>query len=95
MTTAIVAAVVVSLNAATWAAYRIDKARAGTGVRRIPERTLLGLAVAGGSLGALIAMYAHRHRHKTRKLAFATRLWAIVAVHAGLMAYAVYAATAT
>jgi uncharacterized membrane protein YsdA (DUF1294 family) len=68
-------------NLVTWAVYRGDKARAraGRGARRTPERVLLGLAAAGGSLGALVAVYAHRQRHKAKKLGFVLWLWAIVA----------------
>lgn len=71
-----------ALNAATWASYRIDKARAARGARRTSERTLLALALVGGSLGALAGMYAHRRRHKTSKLRFVVALWAIVVLQA-------------
>ena len=64
-----------ALNAATWAVYRWDKRQAGRGGRRIPERTLLRLAWYGGSLGALLAVYGHRNRHKARKVAFLRLLW--------------------
>jgi uncharacterized membrane protein YsdA (DUF1294 family) len=81
-------------NVVTWATYRLDKARAraARGDRRIPERTLLAMAAAGGSLGALIAVYGHRQRHKAKKLGFMLALWAIAAVQAGLIGLAVYAA---
>lgn len=49
-----------------WAAYRLDKIFARRQWRRISERTLLILTLFGG-IGALLAMYAHRHRHKTSK----------------------------
>ena len=71
-----------AINAVTWACYRIDKALAGRGARRISERTLLGLALAGGSLGALAGVYLHRRRHKARKWRFMAILWGIVALHA-------------
>jgi uncharacterized membrane protein YsdA (DUF1294 family) len=69
-------------NLVVWGVYRLDKARArrGRGARRIPERMLLGLAAAGGSPGALVAMYAHRQRHKAQKWPFVGWLWAIVVV---------------
>jgi uncharacterized membrane protein YsdA (DUF1294 family) len=63
------------LNVATWATYRWDKRQAGRGGRRISERTLLRLAWYGGWIGALIAVYAHRNRHKARKVAFLRQLW--------------------
>jgi uncharacterized membrane protein YsdA (DUF1294 family) len=60
----VVIAALLLADAIAWLAFRIDKARARrSGARRIRERTLLVLAVPGG-VGALIAMYAHRRRHK-------------------------------
>ncbi|MBK7536967.1 MAG: DUF1294 domain-containing protein [Myxococcales bacterium] len=63
------AAVVVVANGIAWAAFRIDKAAASAGRRRISERSLLILTALGG-LGALWAMVGHRRRHKTRKPRF-------------------------
>jgi uncharacterized membrane protein YsdA (DUF1294 family) len=63
------------LNLVTWAVYRWDKRQSGRRGRRIPEQTLLRLAWYGGWLGALIAVYAHRARHKARKVAFLRLLW--------------------
>jgi uncharacterized membrane protein YsdA (DUF1294 family) len=59
-----------------------DKQRAQAGERRIPERDLLGLAVIGGSPGALLARKLFRH--KTRKEPFSTHLQLIIALQAGL-----------
>jgi uncharacterized membrane protein YsdA (DUF1294 family) len=59
-----------------------DKQRAQAGWRRIPERDLLGLAIIGGSPGALLARKLFRH--KTRKEPFSTQLLIIIAVQAGL-----------
>jgi uncharacterized membrane protein YsdA (DUF1294 family) len=83
MTAPLVAlALLTAWNLFVWAIYRLDKARArdGRGARRIPERVLLGLAAAAGSPGALLAMYAHRQRHKARKWPFVAWLWMIVVV---------------
>ena len=44
------------INFLTWVTYGLDKGRARSGKWRIPERTLLLLSLAGGSLGALAAM---------------------------------------
>ena len=59
-----------------------DKQRAQAGERRIPERDLLGLAVIGGSPGALLARKLFRH--KTRKQPFSTQLQVVIALQAGV-----------
>ena len=58
-----------------------DKQRAMAGERRIPEADLLGLALIGGSPGAMLAR--HVFRHKTRKEPFSTQLLLIIALQAG------------
>jgi uncharacterized membrane protein YsdA (DUF1294 family) len=58
-----------------------DKQRALAGEWRIPESDLLGLALIGGSPGALLA--CKLFRHKTRKQPFTTRLLVIVALQLG------------
>ena len=60
-----------------------DKQRAVTGERRIPEADLLGLALIGGSPGALLAR--KWFRHKTRKEPFSTQLFVIVVIQLGLI----------
>jgi len=60
------------INVITWLAFWADKERARQGLYRIPERTLLLLALAGGSPAAIHAQ--QRLRHKTRKQPFATIL---------------------
>ena len=60
-----------------------DKQRAIAGERRIPEGDLLGLALIGGSPGALLAR--HLFRHKTRKQPFSTQLFVIIALQIGLL----------
>lgn len=78
-----------AINLAAFVVMAWDKACARQGVRRIPERTLLTLAAAGGSPGAIAAQRALRH--KTRKQPFARQLGLILAVQAALAAAAAFA----
>lgn len=52
--------------------FGIDKARARSGGRRVPERTLLLVAYAGGAAGAFAGQQLFRH--KTRKQPIAALL---------------------
>ena len=75
-----VAVVYALASLAAFAAYAADKAQAAVGRRRVPERTLHLLALAGGWPGALLAQ---RHfRHKTQKARFQVLFWATVVAHA-------------
>jgi uncharacterized membrane protein YsdA (DUF1294 family) len=71
----------VLLNLWTMLRFWQDKQRAKAGERRISEGDLLGLALIGGSPGALLAR--HLFRHKTRKEPFSTQLLFIVALQTG------------
>jgi uncharacterized membrane protein YsdA (DUF1294 family) len=69
------------INAWTMLLFWLDKQRARAGGWRIPEANLLGLALIGGTPGALLAR--SMFRHKTRKQPFGTVLYFIVAVQVG------------
>ena len=56
------------MNDITFLTYGIDKIKATKNKRRIPEATLLLLAVTGGSLGAFLGMRVWHH--KTMHLKF-------------------------
>ena len=71
-----------AIGAVTWAAYAWDKRRAGLHERRVPEAVLLGLALAGGSPAAAVAMFTLRH--KTRKASFLLGFAGVVAVQVAL-----------
>ncbi len=72
-------------NLFAFAAMGLDKSSARRGGERIPERTLLALAAAGGGLGAVFAQ--QMFRHKTRKQPFAGVLYAILITQLALAAY--------
>lgn len=63
----VVAYFLVSINILAFIVYGIDKWRAAHGRWRIPEATLLGIAVIGGSIGALIGMKVWHHKTKHKK----------------------------
>jgi uncharacterized membrane protein YsdA (DUF1294 family) len=79
---------IVASSAASFAAYGLDKRRAGNGGRRVPERTLHLLALVGGWPGAVLGQ---RHfRHKTRKVPFLIAFWITVVLHVTVAAAAAY-----
>ena len=55
------------VNAAAFLTFGEDKRRAKRREWRIPEATLMGLAAAGGSLGALAGMRFFHHKTRHRK----------------------------
>ena len=55
------------INITAWLAYGLDKWKAKAGKWRIPERTLLFLALIGGAVGALAGMFLFRHKTKEPK----------------------------
>jgi len=73
----------VGINLVTFLLYGVDKWKARKGRWRIPEDSLIWLAVAGGSIGALIAMWLFRH--KTRHMKFILGIPAILLLQALLV----------
>ena len=66
----VVAYFLIGINVLAFIVYGVDKWRAAHGRWRIPESTLLGLAVIGGSIGALIGMKVWHHKTKHKKFVF-------------------------
>lgn len=79
----VVLAWVLSVTVVAFAAYGLDKALAKLGRLRVPERVLLALSFAGGTLGALAGMKLFRH--KTAKSSFRTKLWVATAGQVALL----------
>jgi uncharacterized membrane protein YsdA (DUF1294 family) len=67
----------ISISVVTFGAYGYDKSIAGNDKRmRVPERVLLLLALAGGSVAAWVSMKVFHH--KTIKGSFQRNFWIIV-----------------
>ena len=62
--TKFIVAYFVIINTVGFMLMSADKERAKANAWRIPEKTLLGVAALGGSLGVLVAMNSLRHKTK-------------------------------
>lgn len=60
----------VAINAVAFFVYGIDKWKAKHSKWRIPEATLLGLAVIGGSIGAWLGMKVWHHKTMHKKFQY-------------------------
>ena len=78
MLSQILLAYLVLINAIAFLLMLIDKQKARRGAWRIPEATLMGTALLGGSIGAIAGM--RLFRHKTKHPKFYIGLPAILAV---------------
>lgn len=73
------------INAVGYLLMLVDKYKAKKNLWRIPEATLMGIAVLGGSIGSLLGMYSVRH--KTRHPKFTLGIPLILAVQLALLAH--------
>ena len=73
------------INAVAFIVYGIDKFKARKGRWRIPEATLLLLAIVGGSIGAWLGMKVWHH--KTMHLKFKYGLPAILLLQLAIAVY--------
>ena len=55
------------VNAAGFLLMLVDKIKAKRNLWRIPEKTLMGVAIIGGSIGAIAGMKLFRHKTKHEK----------------------------
>lgn len=55
------------INAAGFGIMLADKRKARKNLWRIPERSLMAVAILGGSVGTLLGMYICRHKTKHEK----------------------------
>ena len=73
----------IAINVVTFLVYGLDKWKAKRDAWRISESTLLLLAAAGGSVGALLGMQIFRH--KTKHVKFTVGVPAILLVQVALV----------
>lgn len=73
-----------AINAATFFVYGVDKWKAVRNRWRIPEATLLALAVIGGSVGAWLGMRVWRHKTQHKKFRYGVPLILVVQVAVAL-----------
>ena len=74
-----------AINLIAFVLYGIDKLKARKNLWRIPESTLLLIAIIGGSIGALLGMYIWHH--KTMHLKFKYGVPAILALQIAIWVY--------
>lgn len=76
---------IIAINIITFLVYGVDKLKAKKGWWRIPEATLLMLAVIGGSIGAWCGIMVFRH--KTKHLKFKIGVPLIFILQFALLVY--------
>lgn len=74
------------INALAFVLMLADKRKAQKKKWRVPEATLMTAAALGGSLGALLGMYAFRHKTRHRKFTLGVPL--LLAVQAAILFFA-------
>ena len=70
----------IAINVITFLTYGIDKLKAKKGKWRIPESTLLILAIIGGSIGAWLGIKVWHHKTLHKKFKYGIPLIVIVQI---------------
>ena len=83
----IIAIIFIAWNIIVFAIYGTDKRKAKRGVQRISENNLLISAALLGGLGALLGMYAFRHKTKHTKFKVGVPLLLILNVILAIILY--------
>ena len=76
---------IIGVNVITFVVCGIDKLKAKKGKWRVPETTLLLLAIIGGSVGAWCCVKVWHHKTMHAKFKYGIPL--IMAMQAGLLVY--------
>lgn len=72
------------VNAAGFLLMLVDKWKARHGRWRIPEATLMGVALLGGSVGSLLGMYTVRHKTKHIKFTLGIPVILVIQIFAAI-----------
>ena len=78
------------INAGAFLLMLIDKIKACNGLWRISEATLIGSAVLGGSVGALLGMYLVRHKTQHPKFTVGVPVILVLQVLIGLAVFLMF-----
>ena len=68
------------INVVTFFLYGIDKLKAKHSRWRVPEATLIGMAVLGGSIGAWMGMKVWRHKTQHNKFKYGIPLILLIQI---------------
>ena len=77
--------IIVIINIVTFIIYGIDKYKAKKGKWRIPENSLIGLAIIGGCIGAYLGMRVWHHKTMHLKFKYGIPLIIIIQLIAAYM----------
>ena len=77
----------VIINILGFFAMGIDKERAQKNCWRIPEKTLLAIAIIGGGLGTWLGMYMFRHKTKHLKFTLGVPLILVLQIFLAIFVY--------
>lgn len=80
----------IAVNLLAFLCFGIDNQKAKLHQWRISEKTLLGIAVCGGSLGAICGMRIFRHKTQHRKFAVGLPAILLIQAIAAIVAYTVF-----
>lgn len=78
-------AYLIIINAAGFLLMLIDKQKARRKAWRIPEATLIGVAIVGGSVGSLLGIYTFRHKTRHPKFTVGIPLILVCQILLGVM----------
>ena len=80
----------VAVNILAFVCFGVDKQKAKAHQWRISENTLLGIAICGGSLGAICGMRLFHHKPKHPKFTIGLPVILLLQAIAAVVAYTVF-----